>query len=260
MKICSFNVNSIKARKDLVFDWLQHRKNDIDILCLQELKAEDEFFPLLAFKDLGFFCEVFGQKTYNGVAICSKQKPEEVKRGFEDKRWDEQKRLLSSNIKGITLLNLYAPHGGERDTDKYRFKQDWYAHFVVYLSKRFSPQDPLLLVGDFNVAHKDIDVYSPVDLADTIGTMSEERKAFESLLGWGFIDVYRHLYPEQKQFTWWSYMGGAVWKNEGMRIDYVLCTKPLVERFRSIEVDMWPRKRRKPIPSDHAPLIATIDM
>jgi exodeoxyribonuclease-3 len=127
------------------------------------------------------------------------------------------------------------------------------------MKDNYSPKDPVLIVGDFNVAHRDIDVYSPEDLADSIGTMPEERAIFEELLSSNFIDIYRHFYPEKKQFTWWDYIGGAIWKDEGMRIDYILGTNSLLEKIKHIEVDLWPRRRRKPIPSDHAPLIIDLE-
>ncbi len=259
MKICTFNVNSIRARKDLVLQWLDHRDQDIDVLCLQELKAEDALFPHAEFEDLGYTCAVSGQKAYNGVGICSKARLQDVRRGFEDPDWDEQKRSISARASDFTLFNLYVPHGGERGQDKFVFKLGWYDRLIRFLGKNHSPEDPLLLVGDFNVAHNDSDVYSAEVLFDTIGTMPEEREAFSSLLGWGLTDVYRHFFPEAQQYTWWGYMGGAIWKDEGMRIDYALATAPLLERISDIGVDLWPRKRRSPTPSDHAPLILTLD-
>jgi exodeoxyribonuclease-3 len=259
-KICTFNVNSLKARKDLVFQWLDHRNNDIDILCIQELKGTDDLFPKEDFENLGFHCAVFGQKTYNGVAICSKQPFEKVEKGFGDTGWDEQKRLISAKIGGLTIINAYAPHGGLRGEDKFAYKQDWYKNLIKHLNGNFSPEDPLILVGDLNVARADIDVYSPEVLEDTIGVMPEEREIFEKFLAWGLTDVFRNLHPDKKQFTWWGYMGGAIWKDEGMRIDYVLCTESLLKKFKSCEVDLWPRKRRSPTPSDHAPLIATFNL
>ena len=260
MKICSFNVNSIKARKELVFSWLDHRENDIDILCLQELKLTQELFPFAEFEERGFSCEVFGQKAYNGVAICSRTPLTQVQKGFGHKEWDQQSRFISARTGDTTILNLYVPHGGERGQDKFAYKQAWYSFLISYLKEHFTPKDRLILVGDFNVARTDDDVYSADIMAGTIGTMPEERTAFEKILSWGLTDVYRHLYPAQNQFTWWGYMGGAIWKDEGMRIDYVLCTQPLLDTCQAIDVDMWPRKRRSPTPSDHAPLIADFDI
>ncbi|OGD20071.1 MAG: exodeoxyribonuclease III [Candidatus Aminicenantes bacterium RBG_16_63_16] len=258
MKVCSYNVNSIKARLDLVLQWLDHRGNDIDVLCFQELKTEDSGFPVPEFEARGFDCRVFGQKGYNGVAILSKVPPRSTVKGFGQAAWDEQKRLIRAEVKGIQVMNIYAPHGDVRGTEKFDYKLRWYKNLVGYLDDNFSPDDPLLLVGDFNVAHRDIDVYSPEELEDMIGTMREEREAFAGLLDWGLVDAFRSLYPEKKQYTWWDYIGGAVWKDKGMRIDYALGTKPILKKIADIEVDLWPRKRQKPTPSDHAPVVISL--
>jgi exodeoxyribonuclease-3 len=260
MKVCTYNVNSIKARIELVIEWLKHGSNDIEILCLQELKLTDEFFPYSDFEELGFFCEVSGQKTYNGVAICSKLPLKRVIKGFGDKTWDEQKRFIAVQVQGFTVINIYAPHGDERGKDKFLYKQGWYKQLINFMQNNYDPQDSLILAGDFNVTRKNKDVYSPEALNDVIGTMPEERAVFEELLNWGLVDVFRHVHPDKKQFTWWGYLGGAIWKDEGMRIDYILSTESLIRKVKSIVVDLWPRKRRTPTPSDHAPLIATFDI
>lgn len=259
MKICTYNVNSIKARKELVLEWLEHRGNDIDVLCFQELKTVDEGFPYADFEKLGYQCLVFGQKAYNGVAICTKIPPQSVQKGFGNPEWDEQKRFVGAHIEGIDIINIYAPHGGNRGEDKFVYKQNWYAQLIGYLRKNHSSHNLLVIVGDFNVAHQDIDVYSAQALEDAIGTLPEERKCFQDLLNWDLKDVFRHFHPEIIQFTWWDYIGGAIWKDQGMRIDYILSTGTLIPKIKNIEVDLWPRKRRRPTPSDHAPQIAELD-
>ncbi len=259
MKICTYNVNSIRARKNLVIEWLKHRNNDIDVLCFQEIKVVDIDFPYSDFENLGFFCEVWGQKAYNGVAILSKKPLKNVKKGFGDTFWDQQKRIISGKIDDITIINIYAPHGDLPGGDKYYYKLEWYDKFLEYLKENFSPEDNLIIVGDFNVARDDIDVYDPELLKGSIGTLPEEREKFEQIIEWGLIDTFRYLYPDKQQFTWWDYIGGAIWRNEGMRIDYILCTKPLIPFLKDVEVDLWARRRRKPTPSDHAPVIATFE-
>lgn len=260
MKICTFNVNSIKARKDLILDWLAHRRNDIDILCLQELKQISENFPEQEFKNLGYYSEVYGQKTYNGVAICSKFPLTDVHFGFGEDSWDKESRIISAKFENISIINIYAPHGDLPGTEKFEYKQSWYTKLFEHLSVNYVFTDPLVIVGDFNVARTDNDVYSPEELVDTIGTLPEERKAFENLLNLGLYDTFRHVYPKKKQFTWWSYLGGAFWKDQGMRIDYILIGEKMLSKVKSIEVDLWPRKRKKPTPSDHAPLIAEFSL
>jgi len=257
MKICTFNVNSINARKELVIQWLEHRENDLDILCFQELKTLEEHFPYQDFERLGFSSIVSGQKGYNGVAICSKFPIKRLLKDVISQYWDPQKRIIAAEIKGFSIINIYAPHGDERGKEKFQYKRNWYRKLISFLDDYFSKNEPLIIVGDFNVAFKDQDVWSAEVLQDSIGTMPEEREDFEQLLRWGLIDTFRSLHPEKKQFTWWDYIGGAIWKDQGMRIDYVLCTEPLLKMLKNIEVDLWPRKRKTPTPSDHAPLIAT---
>ncbi len=258
MKICTFNVNSIRVRKDLILAWLKHRNEDIDILCFQELKALDTQFPYEDFENMGFQCEVFGQKAYNGVAICSKKPFKDVQKGLGDAIWDEQKRFIAATIDGIRILNIYAPHGDLLGKEKFDYKQGWYKELISNLDNNFSPTEPMILVGDFNVAREDRDVYDAEALKGSIGTLPEERERFEELLKWGFIDVFRFKYPDKIQFTWWDYIGGAIWKDQGMRIDYILSTESLVRTVDAVDIDLWPRKKREPKPSDHAPLIATL--
>jgi exodeoxyribonuclease-3 len=259
MKICTFNVNSIRIRMDLISEWLDHRDQDLDILCLQELKAAEENFPFKEFDKMGFVCEVFGQKAYNGVAICSRLPLKDAQKGFMDVVWDDQRRFIGARLGNIHLFNIYAPHGGFRGEEKFEYKINWYDKLLSFFEASFSREDSLLLVGDFNVAIEDRDVYNPEILGGIIGTMPEEREAFDKIINWGFNDIFRTLHPESIQYTWWDYIGGAVWKNEGMRIDYALCTKSLLRRVETVEVDLWPRRRRTPKPSDHAPLIVTLD-
>ncbi len=253
MKIATYNVNSIRTRKDLLIEWL--KREPVDILCLQELKTEEDKFPYEDLEALDYKSEVFSQKAYNGVAICSKLPMTEVRKGFGDSKWDEQKRIISAVIDGIRIINVYIPHGDMRGEEKYYYKLDFYKRLLEYL-KVFSPFDKIILLGDMNVARTDLDVFDPVFLKDTIGTMREEREALEEILKLGFIDSFRHLYPERQQFTWWDYMGGGIWKNEGMRIDYILISEQLKEVLKEVKVDTWPRKRREPKPSDHTPVVA----
>ncbi len=259
VKICSFNVNSVRARLPLIVEWLRHRGEDIHILCLQETKTVDKEYPARDFEKLGFTCRIFGQKGYNGVAICSRLPLENVRKGMGSPEWDTQRRVISAEAGGINLVNVYAPHGGRRGEEGFAYKLGWFRAFAAFLDTSFSPESPLLVLGDFNVALEDRDVFAPDLLEDSIGTTVEEREALDGLLEWGLTDAFRRLYPDRIQFTWWDYMGGAVWKNAGMRIDYVLVTRPLLERVKDVEVDLWPRRRRTPSPSDHAPVIVTLE-
>ena len=258
MRVVTYNVNSIRSRKDLLINWL--REKDMDIVCLQELKQEEKNFPFEDFRALGYRCEVFAQKAYNGVCVCSKMPVDEVRKGFGDPIFDEQKRVISAKIEGVWFINVYAPHGDVRETDKFYYKLEFYNRLIRFLEENFSPEEPLCLLGDLNVARDDADVFDPNLLQDTVGTTREEREALERLLGWGFIDAFRYLYPDKTQFTWWDYIGGMVWKNMGMRIDYILITKTLKDSLVDVYVDMRLRKRRKPKPSDHAPLVGVFEL
>lgn len=260
MKICSFNVNSIRTRKELIVQWYREKASEIDIFCFQETKVIDKDFPFPIFVEVGLSCECFGQKSYNGVAICSSKPLTDIKKGFGEEEWDYEKRLILGRFKQIWIINIYAPRGGERGSDKFYYKLNWFKHFKDFLSDNFKKDDKIIIVGDMNVARNDIDVFDPVLMKDHICTMPEEREAFEDLLSWGLVDSFRYLYPDKQQFTWWDYIGGAIWKNEGMRLDYILCSEPLKDKIKDVIVDLWPRRRRTPKPSDHAPIIAEFDI
>ena len=184
-------------------------------------------------------------------------------KGLNHEYFDGQKRVLIDKVveKEIFIINTYAPHGDLRGGEKYYFKLDWYKHFINFLRENFDFENQKIVVlGDLNIALEDIDVYDTVLLADSIGTMPEERNLLKQLLSLGLVDAFRYLYPNKQQFTWWDYIGGAIWKNEGMRIDYILVSKPLINYVKDIEVDLWPRRRRSPKPSDHAPVILDLDI
>ncbi len=259
MKIATFNVNSIRARKELVIRWLTE-KIELDVLCLQELKCEDNNFPFEDFEKLGFMCEVYGQKAYNGVAICSKLGFENVQKGFGDDYWDREKRFIRAKIKGVDILNVYVPHG-DIEGDRHAYKLEFYRHLKEYILNNFDINaDKIALLGDMNVARDEIDVWEPELLRGTVGFMDDERKSFEELLSIGLVDLYRKFHPKKHGFTWWDYRNAAVWRDEGMRIDYILTSPALTLNSKNIEVDMWTRRRRKPTPSDHAPVVAEFVM
>lgn len=182
MKICNFNVNSVRAREDLILNWLEHRRLDIDVLCLQEIKCVEGEFPRHTFEKLGFHCEINGQRGYNGVATCSKIPLEVIERGFGEDQLDREKRVISVKAGNVFIINVYAPHGDLRGTNKFYYKIDWYNRLLHHLNEKYSPKEGIMIMGDFNVARDEIDVYDPAILEDTVGTMREGREIFQELL------------------------------------------------------------------------------
>jgi exodeoxyribonuclease-3 len=250
MKVASFNVNSIRARVQPVKDLLEEEQPDV--VCLQEIKCENDLFPYTVFD--GFHCYVNGQKGYNGVAVCSRNE------GHIVEILDEvESRTLGVLLDDLLIVSVYAPHGDVRGAARFFQKLRWYEEFAHRIDDLLKRYPNILLMGDFNVAVEDRDVWDEVLLKDTIGTYDEERKAFKNILDLGFTDAFRSLYPDKTQFTWWDYKEGRVWKDQGMRIDYALVSGQLVNRLKDIYVVTSLRKRRKPTPSDHAPLICVLE-
>ena len=253
--VASFNVNSIRSRLELMEAWLRQRGGDIDVLAMQEIKATEDQFPFDFFERLGYTCRINPQKRYNGVAICSKHTPDEVSIRFGSNILDGESRLIYARFGAMHLINLYAPHG-EPEGPKYAYKRQWYDALTAWLKGNFDlRRDRVVLTGDFNITFDDRDVYDPVLLAGTVGTLSGEREKLYRLIELGFIDAFRLLHPGQIQYTWWDYRGAKIWKNQGMRIDHMLISPPVKPYLQEVEVDMWPRRKNKIKPSDHAPLL-----
>ncbi len=253
--LCTFNVNSIRSRIDLIVRWLTEKRS-VDILCLQEIKCESERFPFEAFENLGYQCAVNGQKRLNGVAICSKLPLSSIKSEFENEILDRQKRLIEAQIGDTVLLNCYIPRGGASGEERYDYKMEFYDAMTEYADSLLKERKRVILCGDFNVALSDLDVYDPDVFDGAVGFLPEEKQKLKRLLKSGFCDCFRKLHPNERTFTWWDYKTAAIWRNEGMRIDYILASEELCDLCLSAEVDLWTRRRRTPTPSDHAPVIA----
>lgn len=251
MKIATWNVNSIRARQERLLAWLQ--KAQPDVVCLQELKVSDDAFPYEAIRQAGYHVAVFGQKTYNGVAILSKVEPQSVLRGipgFED----PQARLLLAEISGIWIASAYVPNGESVGSEKYGYKLQWLQRLREFLEARFKPTDPVILCGDFNVARDDKDVARLDAWAASVLCHQQVRDAMNHLLAWGLVDVFRQQHPEGGLYSWWDYRMLAFPKNNGLRIDYILATASWAKCCTSAEIDRDERKGEKP--SDHAPVTA----
>lgn len=247
-KIVTWNVNSIRARLEILINYLNTKKPDI--IALQETKVVDEDFPAKVFKDLGYDVEFSGQKSYNGVAIAAKIPYQNVKKDIFDT--NNEKRTIQMEFKDFTLINCYFPHGGLRYEEKFFQKLEFYKRIKNYLTKNNLIERKTIILGDFNVAPEDIDVWDSNLLQDSIGFMKEEREVFNELADSGFIDLFRLFHKDEKAFTWWDYRAQSFKKNEGMRIDHILITDSLKDFATDCFIDREPRKLKGT--SDHAPL------
>lgn len=251
MRIVTWNVNSIRTRLPRLLGVLE--RHQPDVICLQELKVIDEDFPTLDVSQAGYYSTVFGQKTYNGVAILSKEKPDNVERSMVDGVDDPQARLVAADLGGIRVISVYVPNGGSVGSDKWEYKLEWYSRFGRYLAAHGSPTTPLAVCGDFNIATDDDDVKNPDKWKDSVLCHPEGRKAFHALMDWGLVDAFRARHPDGGIFSWWDYRMLGFPKNDGLRIDGILATRPLADRIQDAFVDREERKGKQP--SDHAPVI-----
>jgi len=258
MKIATFNVNSIRIRLPIVLQWLEQHQPDV--LCLQETKVPDELFPTLAFAGTGYHLAYRGMKSYNGVAVLSRKEPESVYYGFEDALPElDDVRLMRVVIDGIPIVNTYVPNGFKIDSPKYTYKLGWYTRLRMYFEKHLSPHRPAVWCGDMNVAPEPIDVHSPEKHLKHVCFHEDARRAYKETLAWGFVDVFRRLYPDRQQFTFWDYLRpSSLDKNKGWRIDHILATVPMVDKCMKVEVDTEPRRAASP--SDHTFLWAEFSL
>jgi exodeoxyribonuclease-3 len=252
MIVATWNVNSIRAREPRLLEWLALRAPDV--LCLQELKVTDEDFPAEPLQEAGYHAVVFGQKTYNGVAILSRTKPTGVRRGFGDEQLDEQARLLAATVRGMRIVSAYVPNGDIVGSEKYEYKLEWLGALRDYLREHHLAEEKLLVCGDLNLAPAEVDVAEPQLWGNSVLFHPEMRNEFQQLLDSGLIDVFRRQHPDAHEYSWWDYQRLAFPRNHGLRIDHILATKPAEERCRAAWIDRDARKGKKP--SDHAPVLA----
>ncbi len=256
MKIATWNVNSVRARKDALIEFLNTRQPDV--VCLQETKVEDEGFPSVDLLRIGYRTLHRGQRGYNGVAILSKKAlTEGVCNCFDDGESDEEARLLSATCDDIHVISVYVPNGQSVGSDRYHDKLRWLGRLRGFLDRRFKPTDNVIMCGDFNVAPEPRDVFDPPRFEGELQCTELERKALRRVVDWGLTDVFRAAHPEPHHFTWWDYRAGAFQKNLGMRIDHFYVSAPLLPRCVAIDIDR--ELRGKPSPSDHAPVILTLE-
>ena len=255
MKIMSWNVNSVRVRGARLLALLE--RHEPDVLCLQELKAEDKGFPFEAVKAAGYHAVIQGQKTYNGVAILSRSEPTDVLRGLDDGVEDPQARLVSARVDGVRVVCVYVPNGGDMSSEKWAYKQAWYARLGQWLGRHCSPDEPLVVCGDFNVAPDERDVKFAESWTETVLFHPSARALLTGITDWGLKDTFRQHNAEGGIFSWWDYRAGAFQKNDGLRIDFVFATHGLAACCTAAGVDRNERKGTKEdLPSDHAPVWA----
>ena len=257
MLISSWNVNSVRARIDNIKSYLLKYKPNI--LMMQEIKTEDVNFPYDDFSSMDYESHVFGQKSYNGVAIISKRKLKNIKTDLiKDKL--KQSRIISAELeykkKNIQLINIYTPNGNPVDTEKYDYKKKWLDDLIKQLKSLIKKNQNIILAGDFNIIPAAEDVYNPKSFEDDALFRLEIRKRLREMINLGFNDVYRHFNETKEGYTFWDYMRGAWQKNNGMRIDHFLVSNSLIDQIKSININKDPRGREKP--SDHTPIEITL--
>jgi exodeoxyribonuclease-3 len=254
MKLATWNVNSLNVRLPHVLKWLG--ENPVDVLCIQETKLTDDKFPQKEIEEAGYQVVFSGQKTYNGVAILSKLPMTDVVKN-NPKYPDEQQRILAATIDGVRVVCAYVPNGQALDSDKYTYKLGWLQSFRDWLAEELARNEHLAVLGDYNIAPEDRDVHDPAAWEGMVHVSPKERAALQELLGIGLADSFRLFEQPEKSFSWWDYRMLGFQKNKGLRIDHVLLSASLVKRCSACVVDRAPRKWAQP--SDHAPVIATLD-
>ena len=253
MKIISWNVNSVRARIENILNYIKDSKPDV--LLLQEIKTQEETFPKNDFNDYGYKSYVYGQKSYNGVAILSKLKINKIKTDFIQDDF-KQSRIITGEInlgkKNIELINIYVPNGNPVDTEKYEYKKNWLKKFIANIKKKIANNANILIAGDFNIIPEEIDVHDFKRYEnDALGRL-EIRKKYRELINLGFKDIYRFVNKTKQEYTFWDYFAGSWQKNYGMRIDHFLLSNNLIENVSSVNINKKPRSKIKP--SDHTPI------
>jgi exodeoxyribonuclease-3 len=251
MKLATWNVNSLKVRLPHLLEWLA--ANPVEVVCLQETKQQDADFPQAELQAAGYHSAFSGQKTYNGVALLSREPISDVQFGIPDFD-DEQKRVIAATINGVRVVCVYVPNGQAVDSDKYQYKLKWLAALRTWLKDELAKHPKLALLGDYNIAPEDRDVYDPVAWKDRVLCSEPERNAFRGLLALGLHDAFRLHEPGEKFYSWWDYRMMAFRRNMGLRIDHVLVSPAL--QCTSCIIDKAPRKLERP--SDHTPVVAEV--
>ncbi|NLE77798.1 MAG: exodeoxyribonuclease III [Chloroflexi bacterium] len=253
-RAATFNVNSVRTRMPVILDWLAKEKPDV--LCLQETKVQDPDFPADPIREAGYHVAFRGQKAYAGVAIISREEPVDVAYGLDDDGEPDEARLIRAVIRGVPVVNTYVPQGQSVDSPVFQTKLEWLARLRRFFDRHYAAHQPLLWVGDFNVAPLPIDVHDPKRLESHVDYHPDARAALETVRDWGFVDVFRQRHPDEPgHYTYWDYrVRGALERGLGWRIDHIWATAPLAARATRSWIDREPRQATQP--SDHTVLAA----
>jgi exodeoxyribonuclease III len=253
LKLATWNVNSLSVRLPQLLDWLALQQPEVVVL--QETKLTDDKFPQADISTAGWHSVWFGQKTYNGVALLSRSEPLDVVRnipGFDD----PQARVIAATVDGLRVIGAYFPNGQAPGSEKFAYKMAWLAALQAFVAAELARHPRLVLMGDYNIAPEDRDVYDPVAWAGQIHCTDEERAHFRALCGLGLVDAFRLFEQPPKSWSWWDYRNLAFRKNQGLRIDHILVSEALRPQVAACLIDKLPRKNERP--SDHAPVIVEL--
>jgi exodeoxyribonuclease III len=255
VRIATWNINSLKARLERVEQWMADMQPDI--LCMQETKLSDDSFPALTFMGMGYEAAHYGQGQWNGVAILSKVGLDDVTMNFADGEPDPDARIITAMCGDIRITSVYVPNGRSLEDDHYQYKLRWLAQLRAHVAALGSPDDQVIVAGDFNIAPADLDVYDPAKFVGATHTSPAERALLTELENWGMVDLFRQHHADGKLYSWWDYRAGDFHQGRGLRIDLMLGTKSVAERCKWSVIDRNARKGQ--MPSDHAPVIVELD-
>jgi len=250
--VATWNVNSIRSRLHALLPWLE--KVGPDVVCLQETKVQDHEFPVSTINEAGYHVAFRGEKSYNGVAILSKTPIENVRYGFDDGGPADEARLIVGEVNGIPIVNTYVPQGRAPDHPMFAYKLEWLARLRALFEAHFLPDEPLIWMGDLNVAPEPIDVWDPKRLLGHVCFNPQVTQALEEVKAWGLVDLFRKHVPDPGEYTYYDYRTkDGVANGRGWRVDHILASRPLAARSTNACIDLEPRQAEKP--SDHAPLV-----
>ncbi|HET92082.1 MAG TPA: exodeoxyribonuclease III [Chloroflexi bacterium] len=257
-KVATYNANSIRVRQEQIVAWL--RQEEADVLCVQETKVQDKDFPADPFQEAGYHVIFRGQKSHAGVALVSREEPRDVTYGFDDGQQRDEPRLIRAVIGGIPIVNTYVPQGRDPASEHFQYKLAWFERLRALFERHYDPDQPLLWMGDFNVAPEPIDVHDPQGLKEHVDFHPQARAALERVREWGFVDVFRRHHPnEPGQYTYWDYRArDPIERGVGWRVDHIWATAPLADTSTRAWVDVEARRAERP--SDHTFLVAEFDL